>query len=168
MGKYLITGRQGAGKSTVIQALQKLGFTAYNTDDMPEVTRLEDRQTGKPIDWPKGLVDWDRYSWNWQAAALQQLLASDETVFIGAVTGNQREFYHLFDKIFALIVNEQTLRAHLTKHEHEYVSEDIERIIARHAERQPRYVAEGAVAIDNNGPVEQAVQQILGQINDCR
>ena len=166
MGKYLITGRQGSGKSTVIRTLRERGYTAYNTDDMPEVSRLEDRRTGQQVDWPKGLVDWDRYSWNWQAEPLKKLLESDETVFIGAVMGNQRDFYSLFNKVFALIVTKETLAIHLETHEHKYTAEEMERIIGRHELRQPKYIADGAIPVDNNGPVEQTVQAILAQIND--
>jgi dephospho-CoA kinase len=54
MSKFLITGRQGSGKTTVIKQLQKLGYTAYNTDDLPDVTKLQDKETGETIEWPEG------------------------------------------------------------------------------------------------------------------
>jgi broad-specificity NMP kinase len=166
MGKYLITGRQGTGKSTVIRVLQELGYTAYNTDDMPKVCRLEDAASGQPVTWPDGLVDWDRYRWNWQAEPLKQLLASAKTVFIGAVMGNQKEFYPLFDKVFTLVVCKETLAQHLETHEHEYMPADIARIVERHEARQPKYIKDGAIPIDNNRPIEHTVQAILTQIDD--
>ncbi len=51
MGKYFITGREGSGKITVIKVLQGRGFTAYNTDDLPETTKLQNKETGKVIPW---------------------------------------------------------------------------------------------------------------------
>src|SRR6478609_3234696 len=104
MGKYLITGAAGSGKSTTIGALQDRGFSAYDTDDLPEVTRLQERATGRFVDWPKGPADFSKNAWNWQEKGLKKLLASDETVFVGASVANQQEFYPLFDTIFALIV----------------------------------------------------------------
>ena len=44
MASYLITGDPGAGKPAVAGALARLGHAAYDTDDMPAVTRLEDKQ----------------------------------------------------------------------------------------------------------------------------
>ena len=102
MGKYLITGRQGSGKTTVIKQLQKLGYTAYNTDDLPDVTKLQNKETNETIDWPEGKVDWSRYAWNWQKPEIEKLLASDEIVFIGAVVSNQVDFYPMFDKVLLL------------------------------------------------------------------
>ena len=47
MGKYLITGVAGSGKSSVIDELRNRGFAAYDTDDLPDVTRLQDKETGE-------------------------------------------------------------------------------------------------------------------------
>lgn len=66
MGKYLITGRQGAGKTAAIKELQSRNYTAYNTDDSPEVTALQNISTGEVAQWPKGPVDWTKFAWNWQ------------------------------------------------------------------------------------------------------
>ena len=62
MGKYLITGRPSSGKTTVIETMKRRGFQAFNTDDMPEITKLEEQETGKPVPWPEGVVDWKRYT----------------------------------------------------------------------------------------------------------
>jgi predicted ATPase len=54
MGNYLITGEAGSGKTAAIGELQRRGYTAYNTDELPDVTRLVDIQSGKLVEeWPE-------------------------------------------------------------------------------------------------------------------
>ena len=70
MGKYFITGNAGSGKSTVIDVLKQRGFTAYDTDGLPEVTlRVPSRHS--ELD----------YAQVWDSLALKKLLESDDDVF---------------------------------------------------------------------------------------
>lgn len=130
MSKYLITGRPGSGKTTVIQELKRLGYRAFNTDELDDVTKLQHRSTGEVVPWPKRPVDWTRFSWNWQEDTLKKLLAGDADVFIGAVVGNQKDFYGLFDKIFVLTVTLETLTQRFKTHEYKRTSEGIKRLLA--------------------------------------
>jgi hypothetical protein len=71
MPKFLITGDSGSGKSALAEALARRGYTTYDTDDLPDVTPLEDA-AGRPAGWPQPPVDWSSYGWNWQAAGLRE------------------------------------------------------------------------------------------------
>lgn len=166
MGKYFITGRKGSGKTSVIKELQERGLSAYNTDDLPETTKLQDKTTGETIDWPAGPVDWTKYAWNWQKPEIEQLLASDETVFLGAVVSNQKDFYHLFDKVFVLKIDSDTLRRRLQAHEHGTHHEpgEIERILEDHESKQARMIRDGFEAIPGTRPVDQIVNDILQKV----
>ena len=167
MSKYLITGRQGSGKTTVIKELQKRGYTAYNTDDLSEVTKLQDISTGEVIAWPEGeLVDWEKYAWNWQKDALLKLLGSDKNVFVGAVTSNQEQFYPSFNKVFALMLSPNNLRSRLEQHEHEshQIPGQIDRWVANHETKQQRFLKAGAVFIDANKSIDEVVDQILANL----
>lgn len=167
MGKFLITGRQGSGKTTAIRELQKRGYTAYNTDDLPSVTKLQNKITGKFLDWPEGKVDWTKCAWNWQEKELKKLLASDATVFIGAVVTNQRQYYSLFDKVFVLVVDEDTVRQRLATHEHKghHLPGEVERIVANHTIKQNMFIEEGAFPISGMRSTDGIVDDILHQIN---
>jgi len=163
MSKYLITGRQGSGKTTVIKQLQKLGYTAYNTDDLPDVTKLQDKETGETIEWPEAKVDWSRYAWNWQKPEIEILLSSDEVVFIGAVVSNQLDFYPMFDKVFVITVSGDTLKARLEAHEHSshHLPGVIDRITNDHEKKQALFINEGAEPISGEQPVKDITNNIL-------
>lgn len=166
MGKYLITGRQGCGKTTVIKQLQQLGFTAYNTDDLPEATKLQNIESGEVIEWPKTAVDWTKYAWNWQKPEIERLLASSDTVFLGGVVSNQKDFYPLLDTVFILTVSEQSLRGRLQSHEHEshHLPGEIDRIINNHTAKQQQFIDDGAVPINGERSASEIADEILQQI----
>ena len=164
MGKYLITGRPGSGKTTVIQELQRRGYRAFNTDDMPEVTQLEEQATGKVVPWPDGAVDWKKYIWNWQEDGLQKLLSLEGDVFIGGIVGNQKEFYSLFDKIFALTITTETLRQRLDSHSHPRTTTEKDQAIAVHYDKQARFEQQELTLITADGSVDEIVDNILAQL----
>lgn len=164
MGKYLITGRPGSGKTTVIEALTRRGFQTFNTDDMPEVTRLEEQETGKPVPWPESVVDWKKYIWNWQEAGLRKLLQTESDIFIGAIVGNQQKFYPLFDKIFALTIGTETLRKRLDSHAHPRTAQEKEQAIAIHYDKQSRFEKQGLILIPADGTVDEIIDNILAQL----
>lgn len=168
MGAYLITNTAGSGKSAVIKELEQRGFAAYDTDDLPDVTRLEDRATGRPVEWPEPPVNWDIYAWNWQAAGLKKLLASGEDVFIGGIVSNKDDFYHLFDQIFVLTINVETLRQRLlTRTSNDFGKHpgDLARILSHHPERQRKLLTiPKAVAVDAAQPLEKVADDIIGYV----
>jgi dephospho-CoA kinase len=164
MGKYLITGRPGSGKTTVIESLKQRGFQAFNTDGMPEITKLEEQETGKPVPWPEVVVDWKRYIWNWQEPGLRNLLQSESDIFIGAIVGNQQKFYPLFDKIFALTISAETLQKRLDSHAHPRTTQEKERAIAVHYNKQARFEKQGLVLIPADGSVDEIIDHILAQL----
>lgn len=167
MGKYLITGRQGSGKTTLIKTLQERGFVAYNTDDLPETTKLQDDQTGEVIDWPDGQVDWSKYSWNWQRNEIEKLLNSAGDVFIGAVVSNQKDFYDLFDQVFVITLRPESLRARLELHEHasHHLPGVIDRILTNHQAKQQSIINDGAIPIDGEGSPSDIVDSLLKRIS---
>jgi len=168
MGKYLITGRPGSGKTTVIEALKRRGFHAFDTDAMPEITKLEEQETGTPVPWPGGAVDWKKYIWNWQEGGLRKLLQSENDVFIGAIVGNQQKFYPLFDKIFALTISTETLRKRLDSHAHPRTAQEKEQAIAVHYDKQAKFEKQGLALIPADGSVDEIIDNILAQLKKQR
>ncbi len=169
MTKVLITGSPGVGKTTIIHELQKLGHTAYDTDELPDVTRLEVKATGEPTEWPKGIVDWESYAWSLQKKGLIKLLESDNDVYIGSVTSNQHEFYDLFDVVIGLYVESEThLKRLQSRPEREFNNspDAHERIISRAKAKKELFESQGAIMIENSGLPNDTAQKIIALSND--
>jgi guanylate kinase len=135
--KVFITASSGVGKSAVTEELVSRGETAFDADNRAlNLARLEVRETGEPIEWPQGYVDWHYYSWNANEDRLKELLNSDETVFLSGFLGNQEKLYHYFDKLIALTItpeeHERRLRAR-PKREFGDEEENIQRRLDRYS-----------------------------------
>ncbi len=162
--KVLITGTPGSGKSTIVETIQELGYRGVDLDNFPQAVRLEIAATGEPTEWPDGPVDWNHYAWNMQEQGLKEVLDSDKDVFVAASANNQQKFYALFDRVFALSVDDATLEHQLKERDvHEFGQTDAD--IAHHVSLNQigikQYGQDGAIVIDNMRPREVVAKQIL-------
>src|SRR4051812_28684413 len=107
--KCLVTGYPGSGKSTLAEALQARGLNVYDTELLPNYTRVEDHKTGRPIaepaDMPSGWFG-TIGAYNWDRSKMKALLMSDQDLFVCALATNQDKFYRYFDKIFVLTASD--------------------------------------------------------------
>ncbi len=162
--KVFITAVSGVGKSAVVNKLVERGYTAYDADDRDlHLTRLEVKETGEPVAWPEGFVDWHYYSWNANEDRLQELLASDDTVFVAGFLGNQEKLYHYFDKLIALTVNPEEHKRRLYARPQREVGDDElnnQRRLERYSMHMEKFKASGFVTVDNSGPIEKTVDYI--------
>jgi broad-specificity NMP kinase len=164
MPAYLITGSPGVGKSTVTLAIKKRGLKAYDSESMKDITRLEFKATGKPAPWPSPPIDWDKYAFNWQEEALRKLITGGEVIFIGASVSNQEKFYDLFDRIFVLTLDNQTLKERLMKRDKSFGKhpEELKGILAYNTERQTQLMSvPHAIVIDASQPLNRIVEEII-------
>ena len=167
--KVLITGSSTVGKSTVARELQLRGYTAIDGDEEPGLARLEVKATGEPTEWPTGYVDWSYYSWNLQEPVLKKVLARDDTVFLVGISGNQPNFYPLFDKLIVLTVNQEEYARRLKNRPRREAGDSDENMQDR-LQKYPillqRFLDSGAIAIDASGTTDQTVDTILTQIEN--
>jgi dephospho-CoA kinase len=163
--KVLITGSSTVGKSSVIRELQRRGMTAIDVDkEEPTLVRLEIKDTGEPADWPEGYVDWSYYSWNLQQPALDKALARDDTVILGGIFGNQRDYYHLFDKIIVLTVSASAYKQRLDGRPRRNVGDSDQNMsdrLSKYPAMLERLLSHGAIPVSNDGRVETTAEKII-------
>lgn len=169
MPKVLITGSSGVGKSTIIDNLHGRGYVAYDTDDIPGATSLIHIPTGQPIDWPKhGPMDWrNTYAWNWQEPVFSNLLKSSETVFIGAVVGNWRNYINEFDHIIVLGISPDEQRHRLLKrttHKHGNDIAEINQRVERQIRARQPYLDAGAKLLMNDTSIDAVVDKLIEMV----
>jgi dephospho-CoA kinase len=83
--RILLTGLSGTGKSSLVAALDRLGYRAVDTDD------------GWCTTAPDG-------EWIWNEPLVDELLSEDETdvLFVAGCASNQGRFRHRFDLVILL------------------------------------------------------------------
>jgi thymidylate kinase len=171
MAIYFVTGIPGAGKSSVVRELVERGYAAQDTDSLSIWIRFDN---GEPDNGqsgiPYGTPEWYRtFRWTLEAAVVSRLKkeSGDTAVFLCGAPGNTRELAHLFDKVFCLAVDDETLEHRLmsrtgkdygkAKHEHD----DVLRWNKTFADD---FRALGAVVIDAAEPLPRVVDAILAAL----
>jgi hypothetical protein len=167
--KILITGRSGAGKTMLLPALQERGFTVYNTDDMPEISRFEDMQSHEPVKLPKGYIDWKKIAFRWQAEPLRKLLDSTANVAIAAVMANQKDFYGWFNLRFVITIDTDALSRHWqhsSSHHKDMDPANLERAVALHNEKQQHFIDDGCIPISGDRPIAEMANDIMRVVDE--
>lgn len=173
-----ITGISGSGKSSVRDELIRRGYEVYGTDEDDlayfynditgeRVTKHATAQVRTP-EWRA------QHSWKLPRAKLNQLVTDSEgkLVFITGVTANDAdELWDLFSRVFALSVDEETLRKRIAvrkgndfgKSKHELGA-----ILAWQKTADDDYQKLGATIIDANRPLHVVVDDILEKMRNCQ
>lgn len=175
MALIYITGIPGTGKSTIRKELLRRGYKALGGAE-DNLAAFYDNETSERIDgWipaDKRTPEWlNSHTWKISRRDLEQLCVSakNETVYICAVTANDiEELWDLFDKVFALHIDEETLRQRLaerTNNDVGKVSHELEAILSRQKSARQLYESHGAVIIDATKPVNEVVDTIIRETN---
>lgn len=94
-----------------------------------------------------------------------RLLAKDEPVYVCAYTSNDKsELWGLFDKIFALTTDKETIKYRVTNRTNNDVgktSNEFKDILNQQKTAEEEYQKLGAIIIDAKQPIKRVVDEIL-------
>jgi adenylate kinase family enzyme len=169
---YLIEGVSGAGKTTVAEALERRGHHVLHGDRT--LAYLGDPATGEAMERPaRGVTDqvrWRHEHWIWDVAKTRSAIADrrhPRTFFCGGAR-NHRHFIGLFDRVFVLDIDIETLNQRLAGRPKDAFGgrpEERRLIASLHASKAD--IPENAVAIDAMGPVARIVDEILSKCDEA-
>jgi hypothetical protein len=169
---HLIEGESATGKTSVCDELARRGYQAIHGDR--ELAYTGDPDTGAPVD-VAGLSVHDHHIWN---VSLLEALIEDQrepTTFFCGGSRNFAEFVDLFDGVFVLEIDPETLIRRLNKRPNEEwggrdrpAERDL--ILRRHRTRED--VPPRSIPIDATVPLTEVVNDILARSrtagNDAR
>jgi len=164
---YLIEGVSGAGKTSVAEELERRGYHVVHGDR--RLAYRGDPLTGLPLAGPAegevvDQVAWVNAHWIWPVDEVRSLAADRGravTFFCGG-SRNWQHFIDVFDKVFVLEIDRDTLQRRLAgRPEDEFGGrpEERELIVRLHASQQD--LPRGATVIDATVPLEHVVDAIL-------
>ncbi len=171
MALFFITGVSGSGKSELSLALRARGYQAYDTDD-DGLARWQNIASG--YIHPKSSVKADQRTaeflaqqrWIVPRQVIEDIgrQAGDKPAFICGVAHNIEELRDLFDAVFALVIDESTLRSRLavrTNNDWGKQPHELAQSLADQREANETYGKLGYVSIDARQPADEIVEIIL-------
>jgi gluconate kinase len=161
MGKrnYLIEGVSGTGKSSICQELSRRGYAAIDGDR--ELAYQGDPTTGEKTE------GFDHAHHIWHVEKIRRLAANrdDDATFFCGGSRNFKRFIDLFDEIFILDVDADTLNERLdTRPDGEWGKRKSERelILRLHATKDD--VPSTGIVLDATKPLGGVVDEILSHV----
>ena len=167
MGKrnYLIEGISGTGKSSVCQELGRRGYVAINGDR--ELAYQGDPTTGEKTEALGSEAETRHEHHIWDVEKVRRLAANqdDEDTFFCGGFRNFKQFIDLFDEIFILDVDVETLNERLdNRPDDDWGKRKSERglILRLHVTKED--TPSSGIAIDATQPLVSVVDKILSHV----
>ncbi|MEV4736918.1 MULTISPECIES: AAA family ATPase [unclassified Microbacterium] len=143
MGRVLITGMSGVGKSTVVEGIAQRGIVAVDTD----------------------YGDWKSADGSWDLEAVGRLLRENDDIVVSGTVENQGMLYDLFDHVVLLTAPPSVLIERVTsRRTNPYGSSAAEReeILEYTHTVEPLLRATATEVIETTQPVATTVDAIVG------
>jgi len=161
---YLIEGSSGTGKSAVWEELQKRGYRAINGDR--ELAYRGDPETGRRSERQYGPITGSGFgSHIWDVDKVRAIVSNtdDDVAFFCGGSRNFHRFIDLFDKVFVLDADIETLRERLDRRTADDwdvtdPENSTEFVLQLHATKE---ALPGGISIDTVRPIPDVVDAIL-------
>lgn len=168
---YLIEGVSGTGKTSVCQELRRRGYTAINGDrELRYQGDPTNGETSEAVDHvlPTFISPKIRHAKNiWDVEKVRRLATNqdDEATFFCGGSRNFEQFIDLFDEVFILEVDAETLNERLdNRPDDDWGKHKSERelILRLHATKED--LPSSGIVIDATQPLVSVVDEILSHI----
>jgi adenylate kinase family enzyme len=167
MRAYLITGNPGSGKSTLVAELSRRGLTAIDADDLA----FWADSTGVQVDQPADADDGWRlaHRWVWSRSRMLPAITAASSMFVCGIARNQAEMLDLFDKVFLLVIDEDTQNSRIA-HSSRTASPDRtdamkQQIRDGRATFQAEMLARGAIPLDGTATSKVIADRLLSYLD---
>lgn len=167
---YLIEGVSGTGKTSVCHELRRRGHHAINGDR--ELSYQGDPKTGERVTWPGAGSATDSIRWGhehhiWNFDKVKALAADQRnpvTFFCGG-SRNFTRFIDLFDGVFVLDIDRDTLNRRLSaRGEDEFGGGPDQRELVFRVHATKEDIPTNGIVIDATAPLERVVDEILSKV----
>jgi len=156
---FLVEGVSGTGKTSVCRELNRRGYHAINGDR--ELAYQGDPETGAATDTAL------HQHHIWDVGRVRALVADHQepvTFFCGG-SRNFSTFIGLFDEVFVLDIDLETLQGRLDQRPHdEWGSKPSERDLVVRLHRTREDIPDSGVVIDATRPLPEVVDEILRHV----
>ena len=152
---YLVEGVSGTGKTTVCRELKRRGFHAVNGDR--ELAYQGDPQTGLPTE----IAAHEHHLW--RVPAVRALAAGhrEQATFFCGGSRNFSAFIELFDAVFVLLVDAETLEKRLARRPPDEWGGTTPQRELVHRLNQTQEDVPAGIEIDATAPLAEVVDTIL-------
>jgi hypothetical protein len=171
MRVYLITGNPGLGKSALAAELSRRGLIAVDADDLA----FWEDSAGVRVDQPpEPDDDWRlAHRWVWSRARLEQCIAGFSgdagRMFLCGTARNQTEMLDLFERVFLLMIDDETQMARLKSPARTTSPARTEAIRQQIREGRPvfqsRMLSRGAVPLDGTASPKVLADSLLAHLD---
>lgn len=167
-GLIYITGIAGVGKSTVRGELDRRGYEAYEVDgEFADFFHTEtgERSTGHPL--AERTPEWRKHhDWIFMKEPLKKLQkrAQNHLVFLCGTTWDEKNYWNIFEKTFALVLDNETLEQRLRGRKGDAWGKsphELAETLARNKTQNEEYRNLDATIIDATQPRDDIIDEIL-------
>jgi len=176
MSLFFITGTAGTGKTTIKNELVSRGYKALDTD-ADALSKWHNLKTGyvhpkssvKSKDrTPEFLKD---HRWKVPRKDIEELaaLAKNDDIFLCGVSYGEEEYIDLFDAVFALVIDDETLKyrlIHRTSGDWGKQPHELQQSLDRQQYLNSKYTEFNYQIIDATQPLNAVIEQILTKVQE--